>query len=83
MAIIGRFFCVMHWYGVKPHTALHTERCIEVRPYCSTNWKFRQADLLHHIRKAKAVKPSLLYYQLGFVTLSHFHTTLSNQNTCL
>ena len=30
------------------------------------NWKFRQADLLHHIRKAKAVKPSLLYYQLEF-----------------
>ena len=30
------------------------------------NWKFRQADLLHHIRKAKAVKPSLIYYQLEF-----------------
>ena len=36
------------------------------RAWCP-NWKFRQADLLHHKRKAKAVKPSLIYYQLGFM----------------
>ena len=28
--------------------------------------KLRQTGHLHHIRKAKAVKPSLIYYQLGF-----------------
>ena len=28
--------------------------------------KFRQTNHLHHIRKAKAVKPSLIYYQFEF-----------------
>ena len=28
--------------------------------------KFRQTNHLHHIRKAKAVKPSLIYYQFDF-----------------
>ena len=28
--------------------------------------KLRQTNHLHHIRKAKAVKPSLIYYQLEF-----------------
>ena len=34
--------------------------------------KFRQTGHLHHIRKAKAVKPSLIYYQLEFVCIGVF-----------
>jgi len=33
--------------------------------------KFRQTGHLHHIRKAKAVKPSLIYYQFELVAHTH------------
>ena len=36
-----------------------------LRAWCP-NLKLRQTGHLHHIRKAKAVKPSLIYYQLEF-----------------
>ena len=45
---------------------------IYLRAWCP-NSKFRQTGHLHNIGKAKAVKPSLIYYQFQFVGLLRFY----------
>lgn len=52
-------------HGIGAVRPCHTEHW-----FCRTNMRaniYDQADLLHHKRKAKAVKPSLIYYQLEFI----------------
>ena len=61
VTITGRFFAIIagfgktplckgkFWCSAKLHNTHYTERCIEVRPYCSTNWNLiiSTSRLLH------------------------------------